>query len=376
MAARHPPAAHASNVRSLRQTRAPVRPSAHGHAKLRPESPPPDHPASHAFTPSALRGGSTPASGRNRPAPRAIPVRMPSVAHETLLLILRAHPEWLLELLDATGVGAVANSIPAGLAVVDGTLRVAPPVEVRADLLLARGERGPWMMVEVQLEIDEEKVRRWLLATAVLFDSRGTMGDLVVITPHAHVARWARAMPKLTGALGTRVALSPCVVWLSRAVAETLLDDARPELAFFAAWAMQKRHGRAAKRIVREAVRLAGALPEALQAPQIRAILSVASEKMFAWLKETAMIPATMPESPWIRRYREELEARGKAEWKAEGKAEGKAEDLLAVFAARQITVGDATRTQVIGCKDAAQLDAWIRRAATATSVDDVFRSG
>ncbi len=301
---------------------------------------------------------------------------MPSVAHETLLLILRAHPEWLLELLDATGAGAGAAARTADLAVVDGTLRVAPPVEVRADLLLARGERGPWLMVEVQLEIDEEKLRRWLLATAVLFDSRGTMGDLVVITPHAHVARWARAMAKPTGALGTRVAVSPRVVWLSTAVAETLLDETRPELAFFAAWAMQDRHGRAAKRIVREAVRLAGALPEALQAPQIRAILSVVSEKMLAWLKETAMNPATMPESPWYRRYREELEARGEARGRSEGKAEGKAEGLLAVFAARQIAVSDATRTRVIGCNDATQLDTWIRRAATASSVEDVFRTG
>ena len=68
-----------------------------------------------------------------------------------------------------------------------------------------------------------------------------------------------------------------------------------------------------------------------------------------------------------------EGKAEGKAEGVAVGKAEGKAEGLLAVMAARGLAVSATTRKRVMACRDPAQLDRWLVRAATATTVKAVF---
>jgi hypothetical protein len=57
------------------------------------------------------------------------------------------------------------------------------------------------------------------------------------------------------------------------------------------------------------------------------------------------------------------------------GNAEGKAESILAVLAARDIPVSDGVRARVLGCSDVATLDAWIRRAAVASTALAVVRA-
>lgn len=56
-----------------------------------------------------------------------------------------------------------------------------------------------------------------------------------------------------------------------------------------------------------------------------------------------------------------------------EGKAEGEARAVLSVLATRGIDVPDEIRTRITECTDVDQLDTWVRRATTATSVDDLF---
>jgi hypothetical protein len=64
---------------------------------------------------------------------------------------------------------------------------------------------------------------------------------------------------------------------------------------------------------------------------------------------------------------------RGEARGKAEGKAEGEANAVLAVLDARHVEVPETTRALITGCQDLSQLDTWVRRAATATTIDDLF---
>ena len=118
------------------------------------------------------------------------------------------------------------RTMAAGLELADTTMRFAPPAEVLTDLLLAEGKQGPWVIVEVQLVIDAVKQRKWLLAASVLFDARGVMGDLVVITSQPHVAQWAATVARGTGPLGTQLGLSPVVVLLSGEQTDALLDEA------------------------------------------------------------------------------------------------------------------------------------------------------
>ncbi len=58
-----------------------------------------------------------------------------------------------------------------------------------------------------------------------------------------------------------------------------------------------------------------------------------------------------------------------------DGEAKGKAESILTFLAARGIPVSDAVRARVLGCHDMATLDAWIRRAAVASTAASVVRA-
>jgi len=64
--------------------------------------------------------------------------------------------------------------------------------------------------------------------------------------------------------------------------------------------------------------------------------------------------------------------ADGKIEGRIEGKIEGKIEALLAILAARQIDSG-AAREQIAREGDPHQLDRWIARAATASTLSEVL---
>ncbi|MDT5024739.1 MAG: hypothetical protein QOE61_1165 [Micromonosporaceae bacterium] len=74
-------------------------------------------------------------------------------------------------------------------------------------------------------------------------------------------------------------------------------------------------------------------------------------------------------QSDFVRRY----VFQGRAEGREEGRAEGEATAVLAVLDARGIDVPDDARTRITECSDLNQLDTWVRRAATAESIDDLF---
>lgn len=141
-------------------------------------------------------------------------MRMPGPAHETLVALLAQRPDLLDLLLRTLG----RPGVPAKIEAADSTLRIANPLEVRPDLVLvAEGDRGPWVIVDVQLKRDDDKRRRWLAAVGVLFDTRGVMGDVIVLTHDASVAAWAEQIARVAGPAGTRLALEPVVVQLTLA---------------------------------------------------------------------------------------------------------------------------------------------------------------
>jgi hypothetical protein len=67
-------------------------------------------------------------------------------------------------------------------------------------------------------------------------------------------------------------------------------------------------------------------------------------------------------------------EARGEALGEARGEALGEARSVLLVLESRGIPVPDTIRERVLASVDTAQLDRWLRRAATAATIEDVTR--
>jgi len=315
---------------------------------------------------------------------------MPGAAHETLVTLFGASPELLFALMRALG-----HTPPAGpLRRHDSTVRVANPLEVRPDLiLLAPGDTGPWLAVEVQHDKDEDKPRRWLALAAALHDTRKHMGDLVVVTHDAAVARWATRDLHLTCPSGTRVAIQPLVLCVTRKEAEQLLATASPDLAVVAAWAVHDQRGPRAKRIVRRAAQRTLAAAD-LREVLVRAMLSMLGGTLLDELRRTLhmLTKDTFPETPAWREFVKSLEpvirrigyedgkaeglSEGEARGRAEGEARGEAQALLAVLDARGLTVDDDTRARILACTDTARLHRWIKRAVTAPAAADALDDG
>jgi hypothetical protein len=307
---------------------------------------------------------------------------MPSPAHEIAVARLAG---------DTSLVHALAEKLlgkppPARPRPVDSTVRFIDPEEVRPDLVLARGKRGPWDAIEVQRRIDWSKDRRWLLLVALLNNQRGSMGELWVVTASKRTAAWARTVCDAVGRKGTRIRLEPIVLLLGREEVASLLDAGRPSLAFFAAWAMHARHGPEAERIVERALDITDELPDAaLRRQQERDIMGVLNRRLVEKLKETIMDDKRNSESRWVREMRHELfadamaegEVRGKAEGeakgKAEGKAEGKRESLLLVLEGRGLAITRAQRAAILACEDLAKLDRWIAASGKAATVQELL---
>jgi hypothetical protein len=57
----------------------------------------------------------------------------------------------------------------------------------------------------------------------------------------------------------------------------------------------------------------------------------------------------------------------------ARAKAETEAQTVLTVLDARGVVVPDEIRARIVACTDVDLLDTWVRRAATATSIEDLF---
>ena len=309
---------------------------------------------------------------------------MPGTPHEVLLMALHDQPSLLEELVrHAAGVPLQGPLTP-----LDATVRFAKSIELHPDLVF-RGPRQPWIMFELQNAIDEEKRQSWLLAASVLCIREKAMGDVVILTASRSVATWAKRIGHQRGELGTRLELTPLVILLDHQRVEALLDPEHPELALFAAWAMQKRRGKQARQVVERAIDLSGRLPPALQDPQAYAILAVIGEHMYAQLETMAMNLDKFPESPGLKRLRLLLEkqgrirgqAEGRAEGKAEGKAEGEAEglakgkqeSLLAFLEGCGLAVTVRQRARILACRDLEVLGGWITKAASAASTRELL---
>jgi len=77
--------------------------------------------------------------------------------------------------------------------------------------------------------------------------------------------------------------------------------------------------------------------------------------------------------SPLMQEFRAEARAEALAEALAEAQAKSRAESILTVLEARGVDVPQAVRERITGCDDLEILHRWLRRAATASSADEIF---
>jgi len=106
---------------------------------------------------------------------------------------------------------------------------------------------------------------------------------------------------------------------------------------------------------------IAGAPPEVREG-YTRIIRAVAPESARAALEELMM---THLKDEFVDGFLDQ--------GRAEGRAQGEAQILLRIMAARGLDIPEDVRARVAECADTTRLEAWADRAATATSLDDIF---
>ena len=185
-----------------------------------------------------------------------------------------------------------------------------------------------------------------------------------------------------TGKNGTRVRLEPIVLLIGRDEVDALLDEGRPSLAFFAAWAMQGRRGPEAERVVKRTMELTDRLPaRALRQQQRTDIMGVLNGRLAEKLKERVMEAKRSTEPRWVREMREEmfgdqvraLKPKFVAEGEAKGEAKGKREALLMWLQGRGLAISRAQRAAILACEDLAKLDRWIAASGKAATVQELL---
>lgn len=260
------------------------------------------------------------------------------------------------------------------------------PVQYRADAVTVfadtRGATVFAVVNEIQLRRDPRKRRTWPHYLTSLHARLGCPTMLLVMCTDMATARWCAA-PIEIGHPGW--VLRPLVVGPDTIPMITDVTEARrtPELAVLSAIA----HGRGP-----EEEPVFQAMLTALQTVDqdhfelYTDIVLTALPEAARHCLEALMDVATYEfQSDYFRRRLSRSMAEGMAEGMAKGMAEGMAEGraagrvegearaLLAVLSARGIPVPDHARERITRCTDADQLEIWVRRAATADSVSDLF---
>jgi hypothetical protein len=290
---------------------------------------------------------------------------MPSLAHEALLLLFRNRPELAPELLrDALHVTLPPYS---NVRLESADLTDVSPAEYRADLVVLLVDATPVLgiVVEVQLQRDDRKRFTWPVYVAGLRARLGCPACVLVVTPSDAVADWCRTPIDL----GPGATLSPLVIGPASVpvVDDPAVAERDPELAVLSVLA----HGHEPHA---EAIGWAAILA-ALQLSDDRQVLY--SDLVFAALSQAAKtaLEDMMASSTYEfqSEFAKKHQAKGRSEGRAEGEAKGRAEAVLEFLEARGLPVSDEARARILACTDAAQLAAWVRKAVTVASVDELF---
>ena len=288
---------------------------------------------------------------------------MPSTTHEALTELFRNRPALAAELL-ATSLGVTVPSFERAR-LDSGDLTDLAPTEYRADavvVLTRRDQAVLAVVIEVQLARDVRKRRSWPVYLTTLHARLRCPAMLLVLCADADTAAWCRAPIEVghPGWVLRPLALGPDTVPVVTDVEEA---SRAPELAVLSAMA----HGGHPDRDkVFDALLAALRTIDEDHATLYYDVVSAALPEAARHHLEALMRTRTYEyQSDFARKYF--------GQGQQAGRAKGESEALLTVLAAREIDVPEDAKARITGCTDFHQLDAWIRRAATASTIEEVL---
>ncbi|GAA3157136.1 hypothetical protein [Nonomuraea roseoviolacea] len=281
---------------------------------------------------------------------------MPSIIHDTLNALFRSRPAFAVEILQR--IYDPDLSTDTYVEVTSGEFNDRHLRDFYADTVITLGPpKSPELaiVVEVQLNPVEEKRLAWARYAASLWLRLDCPVVVLAVCATDKVAAWAAApiVTKLPGYSLTPLVMGPDQV---PAITDPVEAAACMELATVSVMI----HGQS--RPVVEAFVAALAKVGGEHAPQYyEYAYDLASVGVKQNLEEIMSSTAWPVYSPFAREHF------------GKGKAEGEIEALITFLEARGLTLTEQARLRIAGCTDLAQIQEWIRRAATADSLDDVL---
>ena len=308
---------------------------------------------------------------------------MVSAMHEVLADLFRSQPSLAVELLS----GPFRLEVPAHEVVElsAGELTEVVPAEFRADavvLLRSGGEPVLGVVVEVQLSPKEKKRWTWPSYLISLRTRFRCEVALLVVCPSASVAAWCATPIRLGPPNWT---LTPLVLGPDRVPVVTDPGQARqhPHLAMLSAISHAEHPER--DQILHALLAALDTFDHDAAARYTDHVLTVLTKAARDHLEALMTAGTYEYKSDFARRYYHQGQTEGRAEGLTEGltagrtegltegRAEGEVRALLAILNARGIPVPDDVHARIATCTDLDHLDTWVRRASTATTIQDLF---
>jgi hypothetical protein len=238
------------------------------------------------------------------------------------------------------------------------------PGVCRADgaILYGKGEEKFGVVIETQRQPDEDKWFSWLEYLANFRAREQCPAALIVICPNRATARWARGAIE-TGHPG--LTLIPLVIGPDNTPVITDITEAQDNILLAVISAITKSNDPGFGAIIRTMSPALQGIDRKLAGQYARYIYrSLKGEPQREWGRLMAM---------QTHEYQGDFAEGLLAEGRAQGRVEGRAEDVLKVLEVRGIALSDKVRERVMACQDPDMLSAWLLKAVTVQSADELF---
>ncbi|MEU3730238.1 hypothetical protein AB0E81_12605 [Streptomyces sp. NPDC033538] len=299
---------------------------------------------------------------------------MVSSSHEAMHRIFQDHPTLFARVSETLGIPFPS---PTGITALPNDVTETKPVDRRIDTLLRidTESHGPFLLaVEAQKKKDPEKSASWGYYLAYLRSKYRLPPLLLVICQDRATAEWAARTDPIGFCSWPSLTVRPIVVGPGNMPvisdpAEVLDDIALATLSTIVHGASPDIEG-----ILKTMSTALQEAPDDVRDPVIEFIFQGLDKLPAAdiWRK-LVVVDLSFYKSSFFQEVREEVREEARAEARAEGATARAAEDVLAVLDTRGVDVPQEARARITDCDDPDVLRAWLRQAAIATSIDDVF---
>ncbi len=289
---------------------------------------------------------------------------MPSIDHQALVELFRSNKalaKVLLASVAGVRIGAGEGCIQ------DSVLTLVTPHEWRPDLVITYhgtdGQPKAAVIVEVQLSRNSDKEEVWPLYITAARARHHCETHLLVVAGDAATASWCTRTIRVGH---PSFYLRPVVVGPGVVPVITTVAQARryPELAILSAFV--HRETESAAQVAAAAMWAATHLDGGLA--------TLYNDLILKWLPE-AMLHAPeekhMSLHAMLKNY--EWQSDFAKKHRGEGRTEGQAEAVLTVLRTRGMSIDAEHQERIQACGDSEQLDSWLQRAVTASSLDEIF---